>query len=115
MTNQEEEGCREWEGAGREGKGVEAVSKKVEKFATVNLESKGGGTEGLDSGPLTLLPACRVASGKSPPSLIFSFLTCTAGTRGLGAVGASEEMWMRMSLATHELAQRQACMGPLGP
>lgn len=114
MTDQEEEGCREWEGAGREGKDVEAVSKKVEKFETVNVESKGGGT-GLDSGPLTLLPACPVASGKSPPSLIFSFLTCTTGTQGLEAVGALEEVEMRMSLAIHELAQRQACMGPLGP
>lgn len=87
MTDQEEEGCREWEGAGREGKDVEAVSKKVEKLATVNVESKGGGTVGLDSGPLTLLPACCVASGKSPPSLILSCLTCTMGTRSSGSLG----------------------------
>lgn len=63
---------------------MEAVSKKVEKLATVNVESKWGGTAGLDSWPLTLLPACCVASGKSP-SLIFSFLTCTVGTQRSGS------------------------------
>ncbi|CAI9173191.1 unnamed protein product [Rangifer tarandus platyrhynchus] len=46
MTDQEEEGCREWKGAGREGNDVEAVSKKVEKLETVNVESKRGGTAG---------------------------------------------------------------------
>ena len=91
---------------------MEVVSKKVEKLTTVNVESKRGGTVGLDSRPLTLLSACCVASGKSPPSLIFSFLTCTTGT--LGAVGASEEVGMRMSLATREEAQWEASMGPLG-
>ena len=44
---------------------MEAVSKKVEKLETVSVESKRGGMAGLDSWPLTLLPACCVASGKS--------------------------------------------------
>lgn len=92
MTDQEEEGCREWKGAGREGNDVEAVSKKVEKLETVNVESKRGGTAGLDSGPLTLLPACRMASGKSPPSLIFSFLTCTMGTQSSGSLGGGGDV-----------------------
>lgn len=42
---------------------------------------------GLDTRPLTLLPACCVASGKSPPSLIFSFLTCITGNWSSGSLG----------------------------
>lgn len=56
---------------------MEVESQKVKTFMRVSVERVAGGNPAL-------LPACCVALGNSPPSLICSFLTCTWG---LGAVG----------------------------